>query len=224
MVQKLSELIDDWKWRAWKPVSIAGLLGCLVAFFLLALPAGTTPLGRFNVMHYVVIIPHEGGHMVMNGLVRVLSSIFGGNVEFDPLATKGFAAFVGFCTIAAGTAGQLLVLLIPAGVFFWRKSATAVVFFLFGVVASLPGIGIYMMDCRVLTLDYIAPGGADYEGIQQFGQDWTMMFRYLGIPMGAGEHFGKMLYYAGWLGMPVVALFLGWLYYRMNAGAQSANA
>jgi len=213
-MRQLADAWYDWQERPWKPVSILGLIGCVLAFVVLALPAGTTPLGRFNVMHYLVLIPHEGGHMVAGGLVNVVSSILGAQPEFDPLATRGWSAFLAFCTVAAGTAGQLLVILIPAAVFFWSKSTTPLVFFLFCLFASLPGIGIYMMDARVLTLDYVSPGGADYEGIQKFGQDWTFIFRYLGIPMGVGETLGRVTYLLGWLGMLGSALALGWLYYR----------
>jgi CheY-like chemotaxis protein len=203
----LHDRLWEWREKPWKQVSVLGLAGVVILAAVLVIPEAPGPLGRGPMIpHMIALIPHEGGHMVLGGLMRFLP--FTGNEE------TGIAPFAEFCVIAAGTLGQLLAVFIPIGIFLWRKSPTPLAFFLFFLLATFPGIGIYMMDCRVLTLDYVAPGGVDYEQIQQEGQDWTKIFRYLRIPFGAGEKMGSAVYHLGWFGMPVPLLWLGWVYKR----------
>lgn len=209
-MERLSEIWWEWKERPWKPVSIFGIAGCLMAFAILAYPQGKTALGTSPLAHMLVIIPHEGGHMIVNGALNLLG------VEYP-------SPFLLFVVVAAGTLGQLLAVLIPAGIYLYRKSATPLALFVFLFFASLPGIGIYMMDCRVLMLDYIAPGGADYEAIQLNGQDWTRIFRYLHIPFGTGEHLGRIVYWVGWLGMLPAAAWPCWMFWRTTIRPLSAE-
>lgn len=204
----------EWKERPWKTMTLPGLIICLAGCGLLAIPNGRTPFGAYPLLHHLTIVPHEGGHMIVHGFFNIVAPISGGADE----KPSHFPRLIPLSISAAGTIGQLLVVVCPAFYFLWKRSATPLGFFIFCAFGSFIGIGIYMMDCRVFTLDYVSYGEVDYDNIASL-HDWAVIFGLLRWNLGACETIGKYARWMGWTGMAGTALWLPWMYYRLNTAA-----
>jgi CheY-like chemotaxis protein len=208
-------LWDDWKQQSWKPMTLPGLILCLIGCGILAIPSGRTPFGSYTVLHNFTVVPHEGGHMIVHGFFNIVSPISGGADE-KPL---WFPRLAPFSIAIAGTLGQLLAFFGPAAYFFYKKSPTPLGFFLFCFFANFIGIGIYMMDCRALTLDYVSYGEIDYENIGSL-HDWANIFNLMHWNLGRCEALGRLARWLGWAGMAATACgWMPWMYRRTQRSA-----
>lgn len=163
----------------WKPVSrVAGIAWlCFYALFLLY--AGMNRSG-FLVLDYVNLMIHEGGHFFF--------SWFGETIR-----------------ILGGTLGELIVPLLCAAYFFWRRETTAVAFSFFWFFENFPYIGTYMADARTSALPLV---GSDES-------DWTILFGQWGL-LAQDQKIGGVMRILGWLGMIAAA---AWLEFRTRRDA-----
>ena len=160
----------------WKPVSrIAGIAWlCFYALFLLY---ALTRSSSFLFLDYVNLIIHEGGHFFF--------SWFGDTIR-----------------ILGGTLGELIVPLLCALYFFWRRETTGFTFSLFWFFENFPYIGAYMADARTASLPLV--------GSEE--SDWTILFTQWGL-LGQDQKIGGAMRTIGLLGMLAVA---AWLAYRLR--------
>jgi len=106
----------------WKPVSrIIGI--AWLCFYVLFLLYAYLDHSGFLILDYVNLIIHEGGHFFF--------SQFGETIR-----------------ILGGTLGELIVPLLCAAYFFWKRETTAVAFSFFWFFENFPYIGTYMADAR----------------------------------------------------------------------------
>jgi len=159
----------------WKPVSrIAGIAWlCFYAFFLLY---AYLDHSGFLILDYVNLIIHEGGHFFF--------SWFGETMH-----------------ILGGTLGELIVPLLCAAYFFWKRETTAVAFSCFWFFENFPYIGTYMADARSDSLPLV---GSDVS-------DWLILFGQWGLLL-QDQKIGRIMHILGWLGMIATVV---WLVYRM---------
>ena len=212
-------LWEEWKQRRWKEMTVPGAVICLIGCGILAIPVGQTPMGRFPLLHNITVVPHEGGHMIVHGFFNLVSPISGGADEkpmrFPRLAPVAIAI--------AGTLGQLLAFAAPAAYFWYKKSPTPLGFFLFCLFGNFIGIGIYMMDCRIFTLDYVSYGEVDYENIASL-HDWATIFNLMHWNLAICEALGRFARVMGWVGMAATAFVWMPLMYRRTQRPQPAEA
>jgi hypothetical protein len=163
----------------WKPVSrIAGIAWlCFYALFLLY---AYLDHSGFLILDYVNLIIHEGGHFFF--------SWFGETMH-----------------ILGGTLGELIVPLLCAAYFFWKRETTAVVFSCFWFFENFPYIGTYMADARSDSLPLV---GSDVS-------DWAILFGQWGLLL-QDQKIGRIMHILGWLGMITT---VAWLMYRMYQDA-----
>jgi CheY-like chemotaxis protein len=175
-------------------------------------------MGRFPLLHNITVVPHEGGHMIVHGFFNFVSPISGGADEkpmrFPRLAPVAIAI--------AGTLGQLLAFAAPAAYFWYKKSPTPLGFFLFCLFGNFVGIGIYMMDCRIFTLDYVSYGEVDYENIASL-HDWATIFNLMHWNLGTCEAMGRFARVMGWVGMAATAFAWMPFMYRRTQRPQPAQ-
>jgi hypothetical protein len=159
----------------WKPVSrIAGIAWlCFYALFLLY---AYLDHSGFLILDYVNLIIHEGGHFFF--------SWFGETMH-----------------ILGGTLGELIVPLLCAAYFFWKRETTAVAFSCFWFFENFPYIGTYMADARSDSLPLV---GSDVS-------DWAILFGQWGLLL-QDQKIGRIMHILGWLGMIAT---VGWLTYRV---------
>jgi hypothetical protein len=159
----------------WKPVSrIAGIAWlCFYALFLLY---AYLDHSGFLILDYVNLIIHEGGHFFF--------SWFGETMH-----------------ILGGTLGELIVPLLCAAYFFWKRETTAVAFSCFWFFENFPYIGTYMADARSDSLPLV---GSDVS-------DWAILFGQWGLLL-QDQKIGRIMHILGWLGMIAT---VAWLTYRM---------
>jgi hypothetical protein len=163
----------------WKPVSRASGVAWLCFYGLFLLYAYLNHSG-FLILDYVNLIIHEGGHFFF--------SWFGETIH-----------------ILGGTLGELIVPLLCAAYFFWKRETTAVAFSLFWFFENFPYIGTYMADARTASLPLV---GSDES-------DWTILFGQWGL-LQQDQKIGGAMRALGWIGMITAA---AWLAFRMRQDA-----
>lgn len=212
-------LWEEWKQRRWKEMTLPGAIICLIGCGILAIPVGQTPLGRYPLLHNITIVPHEGGHMIVHGFFNLVSPISG---EADEKPMR-FPRLPPVAIAIAGTLGQLLAFGGPAVYFWYKKSPTPLGFFLFCLLGNFVDIGIYMMDCRIFTLDYVSYGEVDYANIASL-HDWATIFTLMHWNLGTCEALGRFARVMGWVGMAATAFAWMPLMYRHTQRPQPAEA
>ena len=166
-----------------KPVSrLAGIAWILFYLgFLLYAAADHT---GFLFIDYVNLIIHEGGHFFF--------SWFGHTIM-----------------ILGGTLGELLVPLLCAAYFWWKRETTAVAFCSFWFFENFLYIGTYMSDARTATLPLV--------GSEE--SDWAILFGQWGV-LAKDQEIGHTLRALGWLGMLAA---VSWLAYRVWRGTKERD-
>lgn len=161
------------EFAAWKPVShVAGL--AWIAFYLLFLVYAALDRSGFLFLDYVNLIIHEGGHFFF--------SWFGDTIH-----------------ILGGTLSELIVPLLCAGYFFWRRETTGFAFSCFWFFENFPYIGTYMADARTASLPLV---GSDES-------DWTILFGQWGL-LAQDQKIGGIMRILGWIGMLATVAWLAW--------------
>lgn len=164
----------------WKPVSRIAGIAWMASYLLFLLYAALDQSG-FLFLDYVNLIIHEGGHFFF--------SWFGDTIH-----------------ILGGTLGELIVPLLCAGYFFWKRETTGFAFSCFWFFENLPYIGTYMADARTASLPLV---GSDES-------DWTILFGQWGL-LAEDQKIGGAMRFLGWIGM---AATVAWLAWRVRRNAQ----
>jgi tryptophan-rich sensory protein len=164
----------------WKPISRLAGIAWLVVYLLFLLYAAADRTG-FLFVDYVNLIIHEGGHMVF--------SPFGYTIR-----------------ILGGTLGELIVPLLCAAYFWWKRETSAVAFCSFWFFENFLYIGTYMSDARTSALPLV---GSDES-------DWTILFGQWGVLI-KDQQIGHSTRLLGWLGMFAT---LAWLSHRVYLASQ----
>lgn len=159
----------------WKPVSKPGGIAWIVFYVLFLLYAALDRTG-FLIIDYVNLMIHEGGHFFF--------SWFGHTI-----------------TILGGTLGELIVPVLCAAYFWWKRETTAVAFCGFWFFENFLYIGTYMADARTSALPLV---GSDES-------DWTILFGQWGL-LAKDQQIGSSTRDLGWLGMLAAT---AWLAYRV---------
>lgn len=164
-----------------KPVSrVAGIVW--IIFYLLFLLYAAADHTGFLFIDYVNLIIHEGGHFFF--------SWFGYTIM-----------------ILGGTLGELLVPLLCAAYFWWKRETTAVAFCSFWFFENFLYIGTYMSDARTAALPLV--------GSEE--SDWTILFAQWGV-LARDQQIGHAMRALGWLGMLAT---ITWLANRAYQGPPS---
>src|SRR5690349_23007074 len=159
----------------WKPVSRLAAIAWLAVYLLFLLYAVLDRTG-FLFVDYVNLMIHEGGHFFF--------SWFGDTIR-----------------ILGGTLGELIVPLLCAAAFWWRREPSAVTFCSFWFFENFLYIGTYMSDARTSALPLV--GGDE--------SDWTILFGKWGL-LAKDQQIGSSTRALGWLGMVAA---VAWLAYRV---------
>ena len=157
----------------WKPLSrIAGIswLVCYALFLLYAF--ANRP--HFLIPDFANLMIHEAGH---------------------PL----FSPFGYTIMLLGGTLLELLVPLLCAIFFFWKREVTAVAFCSFWFFENFLYIGAYMSDARTSALPLV---GSDES-------DWTLLFGQWRLLL-QDQMIGGTTRILGWLGMLLTMSWLAW--------------
>ena len=157
----------------WKPLSrIAGIswLVCYALFLLYAF--ANRP--HFLIPDFANLMIHEAGH---------------------PL----FSPFGYTIMLLGGTLLELLVPLLCAIFFFWKREVTAVAFCSFWFFENFLYIGTYMSDARTSALPLV---GSDES-------DWTLLFGQWRLLL-QDQMIGGTTRILGWLGMLLTMSWLAW--------------
>jgi hypothetical protein len=163
----------------WKPVSRGAGIAWLVFYALFLLYAFMDRSG-FLFLDYVNLMIHEGGHFFF--------SWFGETIH-----------------ILGGTLGELIVPLLCAAFFFWKRETAGFAFSCFWFFENFPYIGTYMADARTSALPLV---GSDES-------DWTILFGQWNLLL-QDEKIGGAMKILGFVGMIVSVL---WLANRVRLGA-----
>lgn len=172
---------DDF--RELKPVSRAAGITWIIFYLLFLLYAAADHTG-FLFIDYVNLIIHEGGHFFF--------SWFGYTIM-----------------ILGGTLGELLVPLLCAAYFWWKRETTAVAFCSFWFFENFLYIGTYMSDARTAALPLV--------GSEE--SDWTILFAQWGV-LARDQQIGHTMRALGWLGMLGT---ITWLAYRVWRGTKERD-
>lgn len=160
--------------RDWKPVSRLAGVAWLAVYLLFLLYAVVDRTG-FLFVDYVNLMIHEGGHFFF--------SWFGDTIR-----------------ILGGTLGELIVPLLCAAAFWWRREPSAVAFCSFWFFENFLYIGTYMSDARTSARPLV--GGDE--------SDWTILFTQWNV-LVHDQQIGHTMRGLGYLGMLAT---LAWLAYR----------
>lgn len=158
----------------WKPVSRLAAIAWLAVYLLFLLYAVLDRTG-FLFVDYVNLMIHEGGH--------IFFSWFGDTIR-----------------ILGGTLGELIVPLLCAAAFWWRREPSAVAFCSCWFFENFLYIGTYMSDARTSALPLV--GGDE--------SDWTILFTQWNV-LVRDQQIGHTMRDLGYLGMFAT---LAWLAYR----------
>ncbi len=157
----------------WKPVSRAAAVAWFCFYGLFLLYAWLNHSG-FLVLDYVNLMIHEGGHFF-------------------------FGWFGHTIMILGGTLAELIVPMLCAAYFFWKRETTGVAFSSFWFFENFPYIGTYMADARSASLPLV---GSDES-------DWTILFCQWGL-LAQDQKIGGTMRVLGWLGMMATVAWLSW--------------
>jgi hypothetical protein len=165
--------------ETWSEISRIALIAWLVSYCGFLLYAATTD-SNFLFLDFVNLIIHEAGH---------------------PL----FSAFGYIPGILGGTLLELIVPLIFAIAFWWRRHTAGVAFCAFWFFENFLYIGTYMADARRVSLPLVGTGDHDWEIL--FGH-WNLMVH--------DQTIGGWTRGLGWLGMIGTVIWLSWR--RLRSG------
>jgi hypothetical protein len=168
---------------AWKPVSRAAGIGW-ISFYALFLLYAALERSGFLFLDYVNLMIHEAGHLFF--------SWFGETIM-----------------ILGGTLGELLVPLLCAAYFFFRRETAGFAFSTFWFFENFPYIGTYMSDARDQALPLF--GGGEH--------DWGMLFGQWGV-LQHDRTIGGITRDIGWIGMIAT---VAWLAFRVLRNAPQSN-
>jgi hypothetical protein len=161
----------------WKPISRPAGIGWLCFYALFLIYAASERSG-FLFLDYVNLMVHEGGHFLFGWFGTVIM-------------------------ILGGTLGELLVPLLCAAYFFWKREAAGFAFCGFWFFENFPYIGRYMADARDQALPLVGSGEHDWEIL--FGQ-WGLLEQ--------DRRIGGTTGMLGWVGMVGMVGWLAWQTYR----------
>jgi hypothetical protein len=167
----------------WKPVSRFVGIGWLCFYGLFLLYAARNRSG-FLFLDNVNLIIHEGGHLFFSWFGETLM-------------------------ILGGTLGELIVPLLCAAYFFFKRETTGFAFCGFWFFENLPYIGTYMADASDQALPLV--GGGEH--------DWGTLFGQWGL-LQHDHAIGAATRDIGWIGMLVT---VAWLAYRVRHDAAQSN-
>ena len=185
-VEELVELPWQRPEQDWRAISRVALAAWLVFYALFLLHAATNKDG-FLVLDHINLVIHEAGHF-----------FFG-----------WFGYTVG---ILGGTLGELLVPLLIAAYFFWRRDTAGTAFAAFWVFENFLYVGTYMADARSLALPLVGSGEHDWEIL--FGQ-WGLLTH--------DRTIGGVTRELGWLGMLAAVAWMVWMARRSAAAGRRAS-
>ena len=173
----------DWleeHFEPWKPMSRGTGMAWLVAYALFLVYAfANRP--NFLFIDFANLIIHEAGH-----------PFFG-----------WFGSYT--LMILGGTLGELIVPLLCAVAFFFRREIPGTAFALFWFFENFLYIGTYMADARAEQLPLVGNGDHDWNIL--FGQ-WNLLLQDTKI--------GGTTRLLGWLGMLAVCGWLAWRTFRRD--------
>jgi len=171
----------------WKPVSRPVVVIAL-AFYLLFLLYAALNRSNFLFLDYANLMIHEAGHPL--------------------LSPFGFTLM-----ILGGTLAELIVPLVCAAYFFFRRESTGVAFCLFWFFENFLYVGTYMVDARTLALPLVGSGEHDWEIL--FTQ-WNLLVQ--------DQQIGHTIRTLGWLGMLASIAWFAWRAFgRSNNERRSRN-
>jgi hypothetical protein len=163
----------------WDPVPRI-LWGVWLVFYALFLYQAARRHGPLLMMDVVFVPIHEGGHLL-------------------------FRFFGEFISVAGGTLLQLLVPLLLATYFVFRRQVQGVAFCLFFFFEQFLPIATYMADARAQDLPLLTVGDAE-----DVIHDWNYLFGKLGV-LDHDAQIAHSTRFVGWIGMLTV---VGWLFWR----------
>lgn len=164
--------------EGWDPVPKAALAAWLI-FYSLFLFQASRGRGIFLLMDGVFVPIHEGGHLL-------------------------FRFFGEFVSVAGGTILQLLVPILLATYFLFRRQAQGVTFCLFFLFEQFLPISTYMADARAQDLPLLTIGDAE-----DVIHDWNYLFGKFGV-LDHDMQIAAFVRFVGWLGMIVIVIWLLW--------------
>lgn len=171
----------------WKPISrIAGIIW--LSFYALFLIYALADRNGFLFVDYVNLIIHEAGHF-----------LFG---------------WLGYTTmILGGTLGELLVPILCAVYFWFRRETAGLAFSVFWFFENFLYIGVYMADARAEALPLVGSGE----------HDWNILFGQWGLLL-QDQKIGGTTRAIGWSGMLAVMVWLGFRAFRGDAQQEESTA
>jgi hypothetical protein len=165
-------LAETWG-EPWRPFGLPSL-GALLGFFLVVGLVEALRAGRWvPLLDNVNLVFHEAGHPIF------------GLLGWETL------------TILGGTLMQLLVPLLVAGSFWWKRQAVGFAFGVFWHFQNYFHIARYMADARDQILPLV--GGGEHDWTALFGH-WNCLAKDKAIAGGVA--------FLGWVGMLGVAIWL----------------
>jgi len=176
VVAFLEDHFGEWRLIS-KGVGIAWLVA-FALFLFYALFSGPS----FLFIDFVNLMIHEGGHPFFSW----------------------FGSYT--LTILGGTLGELIVPLLCAAAFFWRREVPGVAFSLFWFFENFLYIGVYMADARAEILPLVGSGDHDWNILLE---QWNLLPQDTAI--------GGATRALGWLGMLAVCAWLTWRTFRRGS-------
>lgn len=176
--------------QPWQPVSRGALAVwslCYALFLLYALGHA----GGFLFVDNANLVVHEAGHALFGWFGQTLG-------------------------LWGGTILQLLVPLLLAASFAYKRQTAGVAFCLFLFFENLLYVATYMADARIQQLDLVSIGGGD----GPVEHDWYLMFSQLGL-LQHDRSIAAVVRTLGYLGM---AASVGWLWLRGVAAPRARAA
>ena len=186
MWETFRERLDEVLGEPWLPVGWPSLGASLGLFLLVALVEARSPERWVPILDSVNLVFHEAGHPIF------------GILGWENLAILG------------GTLMQLLVPLLVAGSFCWRRQPVGFAFALFWLAQNGHNIARYMADARDGLLPLV--GGGEH--------DWTALFGRWHC-LDSDKAIAGVVAFLGWSGMLAAALWLG--YRGWKAGLRPGN-
>ena len=173
----------------WQPVSRGALLAWTAGYALFLVYALRNREG-FLFLDNVNLVVHESGHALFGWFGQTLG-------------------------LWGGTIMQLLVPLLLAASFAYKRQTAAAAFCLFLFFENFLYVATYMADARIQQLDLVSLGGGD----GPVEHDWYLMFSQLGL-LQHDKAIAAVVRTLGFLGM---AASVGWLWLR-GMTAEKARA
>ena len=170
------EFLDAWK-ENWQPVSRAALAAWMVFYAAFLVHAATSASG-FLIIDNANLVVHEAGHLLFGWLGPTLG-------------------------LLGGTLLQLLVPLLLAVSFSYRRHLPGTAFSAFFFFENFLSVARYMADARRQVLPLVSVGGGD-----DVDHDWFLIFsQFGGLPHDTS--IAAVVRTLGWIGMIATVAWLG---------------